>query len=98
MESKEYWRIDKKLVERVAKVARVKLTEQELDKFSKQMESILQAFKEMDKVDTADVKPSFHPQELKNDWREDEVEPWKWIPLANTKHKEGKNFKGPRIV
>lgn len=95
---KEYWKIDKKLVERVAKVARLKLSEEEIDKFSKQLEDVLQAFREIDKVDTADVKPSFHPQELKDDWREDKARPWKWEPLANTKHKEDKQFKGPKIV
>lgn len=94
----EYWKIDRKLVEHIAKISRLNLTEQELEKFSKQLESILAAFKEIDRVDTSGVEPSFHPQELKNNWREDEVEPWKWDPLANTKHKEGKHFKSPRIV
>lgn len=94
----QYWEIDKKLVEHVAKVSRLKLTDEELEKFSKQLENILNAFKEIDEVDTARVKPSFHPQELKNDWREDKVEPWKWNPLENTKHKEKKHFKSPRIV
>lgn len=94
----DYWKIDKKLVEHVAKIARLQLTDEEIKKFTQQLEGILQAFKAIDEVDTADVKPSFHPQELRNDWREDEVKPWRWQPLANTKHKEEKYFKGPRIV
>ena len=85
-------------MKRVAKVARLELTEDELKKFTEQLKSVLEAFKRIDEVDTAKVEPSFHPQPLSNDWREDEVKPWKWKPLENTKHKEGKNFKGPKIV
>jgi aspartyl-tRNA(Asn)/glutamyl-tRNA(Gln) amidotransferase subunit C len=94
----DYWKIDKQLVKRVAENARLKLSEQELEKFTKQLEDILQAFKEIDKVDTDRIKPSFHPQEIKNVLREDKCKEWKWDPLANTKHKEKKYFKGPRIV
>lgn len=94
----DYWKIDKELVKKVADNARLKLSEQEIEKFTKQLEDILQAFKEIDKVNTANVKPSFHPQEIKNIFREDKVKEWKWNPLSNTKHKEGKNFKGPKIV
>ena len=94
----DYWKLDRKVVERVAKISKLKLTEEELNKFSKQMEGILDAFKQIDEVNTTNVKPSFHPQELKNDWREDETEQWKWDPLQNTKHKEGKYFKGPKIL
>ena len=92
------WNIDKKLVERIAKVARIDLTPGELEKFTKQLENIFDAFREIDGVNTADVEPSFHPQELKNIWREDKAEKWEWKPLDNTKHKEKKHFKGPRIV
>jgi aspartyl-tRNA(Asn)/glutamyl-tRNA(Gln) amidotransferase subunit C len=97
MEEK-YWKIDKKLVERIAKVSRIELTEQEIEKLSKELGSILQAFKEIDKVNTSDVDPSFHPQELKNDWRDDKAQKYEWDPLGNTKHKEDRYFKGPRIV
>jgi aspartyl-tRNA(Asn)/glutamyl-tRNA(Gln) amidotransferase subunit C len=94
----DYWKIDKRLVKSVADNARLKLTEQEIEKFTKQLEDILQAFKEIDKVNTDNVKPSFHPQEIKNVFREDKTKAWKWDPLANTKHKEKKYFKGPKIV
>jgi len=97
-EKPKCWKIDEKLVDHVAKIARVNLTEKEVKKFSKQLENILQAFKELDEVDTSGIEPSFHPQELKNVWREDKAKPWKWEPLDNTKHKEKKYFKGPKIV
>lgn len=94
----DYWKIDEQLVKRVAENARLKLSEHELEKFTKQLEDILKAFKEIDKVDTDNVKPSFHPQEIKNVFREDKAKEWKWEPLSNTEHKEKKYFKGPRIV
>jgi aspartyl-tRNA(Asn)/glutamyl-tRNA(Gln) amidotransferase subunit C len=94
----DYWKIDKELMERVASNARLKLTDEEMEKFLKQLGDVLSAFKKIDEVDTKDVKPSFHPQEIKNVLREDVAVEWKWSPLENTKHKEGKHFKGPKIV
>jgi aspartyl-tRNA(Asn)/glutamyl-tRNA(Gln) amidotransferase subunit C len=84
-------------VERIAKVARLELTEAEIEKFTEQLKVILGAFMELDDVDTEGVEPSFHPQELSNVLRDDEVTPWSWDPLENTGHREGRHFKGPRI-
>lgn len=94
----DYWKIDKELVKRVSDNARLKLTEEETEKFTKQMSDILGAFRSLDEVDTKDVKPSFHPQEISDVYREDKAEKFDWRPLANTKNKEKKYFKGPRIV
>ena len=94
----DYWKIDKELVKRVSDNARLKLTEEETEKFTKQMSDILAAFKSLDEVDTKDVKPSFHPQEVSDVYREDKAEKFDWDPLSNTKHKEKKYFRGPRII
>ena len=94
----DQWNVDKELVKNVARNARMDLSEEEMERFAKQLEDILQAFKEIDKVDTEKVNPSFHPQEIKNVLREDSVKEWKWNPLENTKHKEKGYFKGPKIV
>ena len=93
----DQWTIDRGLVERIAKVARLELTEDEIEKFTKQLKVILEAFRELDDVDTEGVEPSFHPQELSNVLREDEVTPWSWDPLENTENRDGRHFKGPRI-
>jgi len=93
----DQWTIDRGLVERIAKVARLELTEDEIEKFTKQLKVILEAFRELDDVDTEGVEPSFHPQELSNVLREDEATHWSWDPLENTEHSEGRYFKGPRI-
>ena len=93
----DQWTIDRGLVERIARVARLELTEDEIEKFTGQLKVILESFRELDDVDTEGVEPSFHPQELSNVLREDEATPWDWDPLENTKHREGRHFKGPRI-
>lgn len=94
----KYWDINEKLVEHVISIARLKLSDEEIKKFTKQLKNILTAFKKIDEVNTTDIKPSFHPQEIKNVMREDKVKKWKWKPLENTIHKEKNYFKGPRTV
>ena len=94
----DYWKIDRELVKRVADNARLKLTDDEVEKFTKQLEDVLSSFKSLDEVNTDKIKPSFHPQEISDVYREDKAEKFDWEPLANTKHKEKKYFKGPRIV
>lgn len=94
----DHWKIDKELVKRVADNARLNLTDEEIANFTKQLSDILTTFKKLDEVDTKDVKASFHPMEIKDVYRDDKAVEWKWDPLANTKHKEGKYFKGPKII
>lgn len=58
---------------------------------------ILDAFRELDEVDTEGVEPSYHPVEIEDVLREDESHLWEWAPLANTGHREERYFRGPRI-
>ena len=91
---------DKKTVKKVAEIARLNLSEEELDKLSKDLDSILKAFKFMQNVDTKKVKPTFQPIEVKNVLREDKVKPGlsQKKALSNTKLKEKGFFKGPKAV
>ena len=59
---------------RVAANARLVLTEDEEKKYSKDLSDILEAFRELDKVNTKGVKPSFQPLPLGNVLREDSAE------------------------
>lgn len=92
------WVIDLRLLTHLAEVSRLELTDEELERFTEQLKVILEAFREIDEVDTEGVEPSFHPLELKNVLREDAAEPWEWDPLGNSEHREGRHFKGPRIT
>lgn len=49
--------ITKEEVKRIAKLARLKLTDEELDKFSKQLAGILEHAKMLDEVDTDNIEP-----------------------------------------
>ena len=92
--------VDRKLLEHVADVARLKLTEEELNKFLPQLKEALEFFSKLQEVDTENVKPSFQPVELKNAMREDAEK--KCLPqdeaLSLTEHKKDGYFKGPRAV
>ncbi len=92
--------IDKKTVEHVAVLARIKLTEEETERFAKDFKDILDTFSSLNEVDTEGVRPSFHPIEMKNVMREDKEEKSlsQEDALANAEQKQDKLFKGPRAV
>lgn len=92
--------VDKKTVKKVAELARLDLTDKELERFSRDLVEVLSAFKTLQKIPTKGVKPSFQPIDVKNVLREDKIEPS--IPrkrlLKNLKNKEDGYIKGPRVV
>jgi len=90
--------MDRDQVRRVAEHARLHLTDQELDMYAGQLRVILEAFSELDAVDTDGVEPSFHPLTVEDAVREDESAGWEWDPFANSGHREGRFFRGPRII
>lgn len=85
------------LVLGLAEAARLSLTDEETEKYSKQLSVILDAFKELDEVDTDGVEPSYHPLEMADSLREDKPEDWEWSPLANVDDKEDGYIRGPKI-
>ncbi|MBI3027307.1 Asp-tRNA(Asn)/Glu-tRNA(Gln) amidotransferase subunit GatC [Candidatus Woesearchaeota archaeon] len=92
--------VDRKLLEHVAEVARVKLSEEEIKKFLPQLKDALEFFSKLKEVNTDDVKPSFHPVEIRNSVREDAEEEClsQDEALSLTEHKKNGYFKGPRAV
>lgn len=91
---------DRETVRKVAGLARLELTEKELERFSKDMGEITKAFSVLSKVNTDGVPPTFQPVEQKNVLREDKVE--QSIPretlLKNLKNQEKGFIKGPRVI
>ena len=91
----------KEIINHVSKLALLDLTEEEKEKFSKQLNDIISYFKKLNNLDTTNVKPTTHPIDgLKNVFREDI--PWKSLSneeaLKNTQHKKEGFFKAPRIL
>ncbi len=91
----------KETIDHVSKLALLDLTDEEKEKFSKQLGDIISYFKKLNDLDTTNVKPTTHPIEgLKNVFREDI--PWKSLSneeaLKNARHKKDGYFKAPRIL
>ena len=86
-------------VEHVAKLARLELTEEEIDKYSKQLGSILQYVEQMNEVDTTGIEPMPHAIPVYNVMREDVVkyEQTKEEMLANAPFEEDGFFRVPKI-
>ena len=92
--------ITPELVKRVATNARLKLKEEEITHFAKEMQEILNAFATLQEVNTDKVEPSFHPIPVKNVAREDVPEPCldREKALSLTPHRTDKYFKGPKAL
>lgn len=86
-------------VEHVAKLARLELTEEEKEKFTKQLGDVLKYVEQMNEVDTAEVKPMAHAFDFVNVMREDSVvhEQTKEELMKNAPDEEIGFFKVPKI-
>lgn len=84
----------------VARIARIDLSDAEVEKFIKQVNDIIAWFQELGKIDTKGVEPSFQPVRTENVFRPDEVGAClsQDDALINTDASEKGYFKGPRAV
>jgi aspartyl-tRNA(Asn)/glutamyl-tRNA(Gln) amidotransferase subunit C len=89
-----------KQVRHIAWLARLGLSEDEVEKFSLQLSNILENFEILKEVDTADVPPATHTIPLQNVFRKDDVSesyPQADI-LSNAPRQEGNCFKVQAIL
>ncbi|MCL6584638.1 MAG: Asp-tRNA(Asn)/Glu-tRNA(Gln) amidotransferase subunit GatC [bacterium] len=87
-------------VEYVAKLARLKLSDQEKVLFTQQLDNILQYMDKLNELDTKDIPPTSHVLPLENVMREDEVRP-SYSPeelLANAPDREDTFFAVPKVI
>lgn len=93
-------KITREDVEHVALLARLALTEQEIQDYTEQLDSILEYAAMLDRLDTEDVEPTAHAVPLHNVLREDEVRPSfaQEKALKNAPEAEDGFFKVPKIV
>lgn len=90
--------ITKDDVKHISDLARINLTEKELMKFSSEFVEILDAFRIIDEVDVKDVEPSFHPLNIRNVFRDDNVKIFSADDiLSNAKKKEKGFILGPKV-
>jgi aspartyl-tRNA(Asn)/glutamyl-tRNA(Gln) amidotransferase subunit C len=87
-------------VEHVARLARLALTDEEKDRFGRQLAVILEHAEKVGEVAPKDVPPTLHPVPRSNVLRPDE--PWASLPqdeaLAGAPQAEDGRVKVPRIV
>jgi len=92
--------INKELIQKIAKNARLELTEQEIKEFLPQIKEVLNAFSKLKEVPSNNLEPSFQPIEVKNITREDKIGTClaQDQALQNTEHKKNNYFKGPKTL
>jgi len=64
--------ITKKELRRIAKLARLSITKDEEERFTKELSSILNYVEKLKEVDVSGVEPTSHPFEVENVMRSDE--------------------------
>ncbi len=86
-------------VKHVAKLARLELTDEEVNKYSQQLGSILEYVEQMNEVDTTGIEPMPHAIPVYNVMREDVVkyEQTKEEMMANAPFEEDGFFRVPKI-
>lgn len=93
-------KIDTELIKHVASVSRLNLTEEEIKEFLPQLKEILNAFSEIQEVDTTNISPSYHAVPLKNALREDKLGKCleNKTALRNSPNNKDGYFKGPKVM
>ena len=87
-------------VQQIAKLARLKFDESEIENLTSDMNKILDYMDQLNELDTNNIEPLSHPLDLNNVMREDELiksisreEAFKNAPSANEEF-----FKVPKVI
>jgi len=94
-------KISVNVVKHVALLSRLKLSDKELDLYSRQLESIIEYIDKLNELETGSVHPTSHVlSSLRNVFRKDTPRP-SLTPedaLMNAPAKEGMYFKIPKVI
>ena len=92
--------LSEKDVQYVAKLARLEVTDQEVAKYTQQLDNILEYVQQLNKLDTANVEPLAHVLDLKNVTREDKPAPslTQQEVLSNGPEVQSGHFRVPKIM
>jgi aspartyl-tRNA(Asn)/glutamyl-tRNA(Gln) amidotransferase subunit C len=93
-------KIDSGQVRKVARLARLDLSDAEVQEFTGQLEAILEYVEKLNELDTTEVEPLAHCLPIDSVFREDEVRDSLGTEkvLANAPQRDGPFFKVPRIL
>ncbi len=92
--------VTKKDVEKIAELANLKFSEEELENFTPQMNEILSYMDKLNELDTENVEPLSHPVEQTNVFRDDELKASISTEeaLINAPAKDEHHFKVPKVI
>ena len=93
-------KIDAQQVRKVAKLARLELSEAEIEEFTGQLGAILEYVEKMNELDTTGVEPLAHCLPIASVFRADDVRESLGTEktLANAPERDGSFFKVPKIL
>jgi len=92
--------IDEQQVRHVAKLARLKLTDEQVRKYTGQLAAILEYVQKLGELNTDDVEPTAHAVPIRNIFRQDQARPGIGADnvLANAPHRDGSFFAVPPVL
>jgi aspartyl-tRNA(Asn)/glutamyl-tRNA(Gln) amidotransferase subunit C len=92
--------LDEEQVRQVGLLARLELTEDEVQYYRSSLSAILAHVRSLDELDTTNVQPTSHPLRLVNVFREDVVRPSlsNEAALQNAPDSEDGCFKVPAVI
>ena len=92
--------LDRQDIAHLARLARLAVTDEELDRFAGQLGAVLDAVAQVQRADVADVAPTTHAVPMTNVFRPDVVTPClpRDVVLAGAPAAEDDRFRVPRIL
>lgn len=92
--------IDRGVVRYVADLARIALTDEEVDRFTGQLSVVLESVGKLREVDTEAIPPTASVLPLENVWREDEARPGLTLEEAmrNAPGRDGDLFRVQTVI
>jgi len=89
--------IEREQLRHVAHLARLELSDEELDRLGPQLNDIIAAVSKVSELDLTDVPATSHPLDVVNVWAEDVPRPCLTVEeaLANAPERDGNYFKVP---
>ena len=92
--------LNKQDIEHIAKLAKLKFNDEEIDKLAPQLNRILQYVEKLNELDTENVEPLSHPVANTNVFREDiqKESTSTEEALKNAPQKDDKYFKVPKVI
>ncbi|RQD82338.1 Asp-tRNA(Asn)/Glu-tRNA(Gln) amidotransferase subunit GatC, partial [Methanosalsum natronophilum] len=87
-------------VERISWLARIEIDSSKSKEYAEQLNSILDYFQQLEELDTSDIEPTYHVDDLVNVLRSDDIKPsfTQEEALENCENKKDGYFKVPGIM